>query len=109
MHFWSKKLRGVKSLIIPWGRERMQKNDSGKKLEQMILPQNFVPLCSEARENPMRDANYEIYETLSCLDDLSKCASMHVVIRFIAIVRFPMLFESSHCSKSKFSKTINLF
>ena len=46
---------------------------------------------------------------LSCLDDLSKCASMHAVTRFIAMVRFPMLFESSHCSKLKLSKTINHF
>ena len=70
-----------------------------------VLTISGVP---EAREN-LGDAKYEIFKTLSCLDDLSKCASMHAVTRFIAMVRFPMLFESSHCSKLKFSKTINHF
>ena len=99
----------LKCLLSHGLRKKCKKWFWGENLINFILPRNFVWLCSKARENPMRSAKYEIFETLSCLDDLSKCASMHVVTRFIAIVRFPMLFESSHCSKLKFSKTINHF
>ena len=86
-------------MLVMHGVRKSIKNDFGVKLKK----NDFT------HENPTRDAYYEIFETLSCLDDLSKCASMHAVTRFIAIVRFPMLFESSHCSKLKFSKTINHF
>ena len=87
-----------------------------RQFQAIVLTITFCEVCPKFWNESLRRGktasktlNMKFLKPFSCLDDLSKCASMHAVTRFIAMVRFPILFESSHCSKLKFSKTINHF